>query len=132
MYVKTFSNQVIEMAKVDQDLRFAAVRSQKGKRPGTLSVENYLIYVVDWVHGQRIRKLIDKHGYPTVKAFGKKAMDAFWLLIQHQDYDTELQKDCLKNCSFSKTQFEHLTDRILLNEGKPQRYGTQFKRKIRQ
>lgn len=127
-----FLKQVTEMAKIDQDLRFSAMRARtRQKKPG-LTLKNYMIYVTDWVHSQRLKGLIKKFGYPDMRSFGKEGMASFWLLIQHQDYDTELQKDCLKNCSFSKTQFEHLMDRILLNEGKPQRYGTQFKGKIRQ
>jgi hypothetical protein len=106
-----FLQRVLEMAKVDQDLRFSG--------------QKYLVYVTDFVHGQRLRGLIREYGYPTQKTLGKEGMAAFWLLIQHQDYDLELQKACLQKCDFEKSHFEHLTDRILVNEGKKQRYGTQ-------
>lgn len=52
-------------------------------------------------------------------------MAAFWILIQHQDYDVALQKACLKRCDFERKHREYLTDRIALNEGRKQTYGTQ-------
>lgn len=53
-------------------------------------------------------------------------MNAFWLLIQHQDFDLDLQKACLKKCDFNKKDKAYLTDRILVSQGKKQKYGTQF------
>lgn len=126
MIKEIFLKRVIEMAKIDQDLRFRAVRAQKRSKKGRLSLENYLIYMVDFVHGQRIKELIKKHGFPNKKSFGKDGMASFWLLIQHQDYDVELQKQCFKNCDFERNEKEYLRDRILINEGRQQMYGTQY------
>ena len=53
-------------------------------------------------------------------------MKAFWLLIQHQDNDVELQKQCLKRCNFELKNNAFLTDRVLINQVKKQIYGTQF------
>jgi len=120
-----FLKRVMEMAKIDQDLRFSAVRARKLSKGNNPVMENYLIYLADFVHGQRLKSLIRARGYPDSKSFGKAGMEAFWLLVQHQDYDVDLQKRCLKNCDFSKEQSEHLIDRIAVNEGRRQRYGTQ-------
>lgn len=56
-----------------------------------------------------------------------------WLLIQHADSDVEFQQYCLElmereveSGGVAKSDVAFLTDRILVNKGKPQLYGTQF------
>lgn len=109
---------IATMYEVDQALRLFA---KPGKGP-----LNYLIYAIDGLHQLRLLELIKKYGYPTQKKIGMEGMKKFWLLVQHQDDNLELQKECLKHCDFALPEKAHLTDRILVNSGKPQRYGTQF------
>jgi len=108
------------MKEIEQELRLNA---KPGKDPA-----NYLIYAVDIGHNQMIWRIIEQYGYPTKKMIGEKGMKAFWLLIQHQDYDLELQKQCLKNCDFDVESKQLLTDRVLINSGEKQIYGTQHMR----
>lgn len=118
---KKFSETIIEMAQIDQAARFAAVKVKaEGLKP-----ENLLIYAIDSLHNYRIKELIKRHGYPRLRTVGEEALRSFWLLIQHQDHDLDLQKECLKRCDFGSEERALLTDRILLAEGKPQKYGTQ-------
>lgn len=119
MRYKILANQVIEMAKIDQELRLQA-------KPGH-SLINFVIYAIDIAHNYRLRQMIKKFGYPTRKMIGEKAMHSLWLLVQHQDYDLELQEECLKNCDFGTTESAHLVDRILVRKGKRQIYGTQLR-----
>jgi hypothetical protein len=115
---------IIELAKVDQgarSLRFEKPELVKG-------IPNYLVYTIDGVNNPRIKKIINDFGYPTQKLIGKQAMDSFYILVQHQDFDLELQKECLKNCDFQPKYMAHLTDRVLVNSGKKQIYGTQYHR----
>lgn len=111
------------MMKVDQGLRHKA-------KPGKELI-NYLIYAVDNVHNFRIKEIIKKYGYPKKALLGKETMRAFWLLIQHQDDDLDLQEKCLKYCDFDSDNKAYLTDRVLVNKGKKQIYGTQFNKPIR-
>lgn len=113
------------MQKVDQDLRKAALKAQGGS--SELTPYNYLTYMADSVHNPKIYQLIARYGYPTKKTIGAKALKAFWLLVQHQDLDPELQQKCLDNCDFAPQEHAYLTDRVLVNAGKKQRYGTQFR-----
>ncbi len=115
------AEQLIEMMKIDQELRLAA-------KPGKELI-NYLIYAIDGVHGERLRRIIDVHGYPTEAVVGADALHALWLVVQHQDFDVSLQEECLKNCNFDLADEAHLTDRVLVNRGRPQRFGTQWYRK---
>lgn len=119
MQNKKLALQIIDMAKADQELRFMAGKEK--------SLVNFMIYSIDTVHNYKIKTIIEKYGYPTQKLIGEKAMNSFWLLIQHQDYDLDLQEDCLKYCDFEPKDYAHLTDRILMNKGEKQIYGTQFK-----
>ena len=116
---KKLQQQIMEMREIEQDLR---VRLAK---PGK-ELPNYLIYAIDICHNYRLRQIINKFGYPTRKLIGKNGMKAFWLLVQHQDYDISLQEDCLTYCDFDSQEKAFLTDRVLINKGKKQIYGTQF------
>jgi len=116
---KKLAEKIIEMRDVDQELRLKT-------RPGRELI-NFLIYAIDGIHNQRILKTIKKYGYPTHKLIGEKAMEAFWLLIQHQDYDVDLQEKCLKYCDFNLKNKAFLTDRIMVNKKGVQIYGTQFR-----
>lgn len=119
---KKFSETIIEMAQIDQAARFAAVKAKaEGLKP-----ENLLIYAIDSLHNYRIKELIKRYGYPRLRTVGEEALRSFWLLVQHQDHDLDLQKECLKRCDFGPEERALLTDRILLAEGKPQKYGTQL------
>lgn len=80
------------MTKIDQELRFMAGKEK--------SLVNFVIYAIDAVHNYRIKMIVEKYGYPTQKLIGKEAMNSLWLLIQRQDYDLDLQKNCLKYCDF--------------------------------
>jgi len=90
---------------------------------------NILVYLVDNIHYFRIKEMIERHGYPTRKSLGVACLKKFWLLIQHQDSNSLLQKKCLENCDFAPKEKAYLTDRIFVNQGKKQIYGTQFYRK---
>ena len=57
---------------------------------------------------------------------GQRGMFYFSVLIIHQDSDINLQKKCLEFCDFSPKDKAYLTDRVLVNGGQKQIYGTQF------
>jgi len=88
------------MKDMDQDLRYSAT-------PGR-GVMNYLIYVVDFVHGERLERLVKKYGYPTKELVGEEALSAAWLLVQHQDYRHDLQEKFLENCDFTDKNYAYL------------------------
>lgn len=120
MTKQEFIKQINEMVGIDQELRS---KTKPGRELG-----NFLIYAIDAVHNYRVKNLLKKFGYPRQKKIGKEAMHNFWLLIQHQDYDADLQKMCLKKCDFDLKDEAYLTDRIMIKEKGKQLYGTQFRR----
>lgn len=84
-------------------------------------------------NGASLWRILAKHGWPAIDRFGEKASRAAWLIAQHANNDPALQKRALQLLSAkanegraSVEQVAYLWDRIALNEGRPQRYGTQF------
>jgi tetratricopeptide (TPR) repeat protein len=80
-----------------------------------------------------MKTVIHKHGWPGKNMVGSDGALAAWLLVQHADNEVDFQKQCLdlltKAVERNEAQPDHmayLTDRVLVREGKPQRYGTQF------
>lgn len=90
---------------------------------------------IDKENTKELKRIINAYGWPTVDLVGKKANKNAWLLVQHADHDIKFQKRCLvlmkkvfKNDgkNIDKTNIAFLTDRVLVNEGKKQLFGTQF------
>jgi len=81
-----------------------------------------------------LKEIISVIGWPTKLKVGDEASQKAWLIAQHSDHDIEFQKECLRylrsasSSEIEKWQIAFLKDRILVAEGKPQCYGTQFYR----
>jgi len=93
-----------------------------------------VIHAIDHKHNAVLKGVIrDLKSYPDEKLVGYTASHNFWLLVQHQDRDTTFQKEVLHLMKYaveykaaSATDYAYLTDRVMLNTGKKQVYGTQF------
>ncbi len=79
-----------------------------------------------------LKQIIRKHGFPAFELVGEEAARNFFTMVQHSDSDLEFQKSYLKKAKkfvrkkqFDARNFAFLTDRVNLNSGKPQIYGTQ-------
>jgi hypothetical protein len=79
-----------------------------------------------------VRAIADAHGFPGYDLVGKPSSDNYWLLVQHSDFDLPFQRRILglmqkqvarKNASGDK--YAYLIDRISINQGRKQVYGTQ-------
>jgi hypothetical protein len=85
---------------------------------------------LDKVHSARLKEIVTKYGWPGRTLVGTEAAASAWLMLQHADYDVAFQRMCLElikkmpPCEVENSQFAELTDRVLLNEGKKQLYGT--------
>ena len=86
---------------------------------------------VDARHTSRMRAIVAKHGWPGRSLVGDDGSHAAWLLVQHAD--SAFMAQCLplmKSAvaageAFGKD-YVYLLDRVLMQQGKPQIYGTQF------
>ncbi|OGZ03973.1 MAG: hypothetical protein A2604_02820 [Candidatus Liptonbacteria bacterium RIFOXYD1_FULL_36_11] len=120
MINKILIKKIEEMADVDQKTRKLWLK-RKDK-----DFLQSIVYCLDIANNYLINKIIKEDGFPNEKSMGVKALKKFWILVQHQDMDVELQKKCLENCGFGLKEKAYLMDRILVGEGKKQIYGTQF------
>ncbi|MBL4604146.1 MAG: hypothetical protein JKY02_00325 [Flavobacteriaceae bacterium] len=79
----------------------------------------------------KVVSLIENCGMPTTKEVSRKQMSAIWLVFQHADNTNRkkyfpLLKKAAKNGDLSKSNIALMEDRILMIDGKPQKYGSQI------
>jgi hypothetical protein len=91
--------------------------------------------VVDQGNREQLSTIIDEFGFPTLELVGRDAMRGVFLIIQHADRDPAWQKAQLpfveaavEAGDMDGQDYAYLYDRIQVNSGLPQRYGTQFAR----
>lgn len=79
-----------------------------------------------------LENVIEKIGWPGRALVGEEGAHAAWMLAQHADRRPSFQQRCLRLMEqavsagdASPADLAHLTDRVLLAQGKKQIYGTQ-------
>ena len=80
-----------------------------------------------------LKNIVKKYGYPSHSLVGETSSHNFWLMVQHSDSDLKFQKKLLKlmlrevrKNNASPRDYAYLVDRVRINNGKPQLYGTQI------
>ncbi len=83
-------------------------------------------------HEIRLKEILDEFGYPGYNLVGEEGSINFWLMVQHCDHNPSFQLSVLdklkievENKNADPSTFGLLTDRVKLNLGEPQIYGTQ-------
>lgn len=82
-------------------------------------------------HVHILKNIIKQFGWPSQAHFDEDCSFAAWLVAQHANHDLHFQKQACNYISqlnerFASIYWIFLTDRILVNENKPQLYGTQY------
>ena len=87
---------------------------------------------VDEENTRWLKSHLSQSGWFTVSKYGADADFAVWLLVQHADRDLGFQTDVLSVLGplvpaneTARTNYAYLYDRVAVNSGRPQRYGTQ-------
>lgn len=72
------------------------------------------------------------NGWYRISAFHPSASNAAWLMVQHADHDPAFQQEMLVMLEplavegeIERSDFAYLFDRVAVNAGRPQRYGSQ-------
>lgn len=88
---------------------------------------------IDAENKDKLQEIFTKYGFPTKKMVGEDAMRGIFILIQHADNDIDWQKSQLpqikkavKDGDMDGQSYAYLYDRIRVNSGQKQLYGTQF------
>lgn len=86
----------------------------------------------DSLRTKRLREIVAAHGWPTPQLVGKDGVNAAWLILQHTP-DTAFRRRLLPQLDSAAARGDlpahdmaTMMDRILIESGKPQRYGTSF------
>jgi hypothetical protein len=81
----------------------------------------------------RLRELIELYGWPALDMAGQDGAEAAWLIAQHAVGEPDFQRrvlvllsTCVAENRVPAWHAAYLEDRIAFQEGRPQRYGTQW------
>lgn len=84
-------------------------------------------------HGDRLAEIMAAHGWPTERAVGAEGARAAWLIAQHADRQLDVQRRAVElmagavaDGAASARDLAFLQDRLAVNEGREQCYGTQI------
>lgn len=117
-----------KMTEIDQ--LYAGI--PQGKHEGDWDTWMILRDSVNRSHQKFLKKIIDSVGYPGYDRIGEEGESDFWVMVQHSDFDPawqeqvlELLKAQVKVTNANPAHVGLLTDRVRVNTGKPQLYGTQ-------
>ena len=121
-------DELIAMRDRDQEARQTLIQRGIGDTAALAEMKR-----IDLANTTRLKQLIMLHDYPVRSLVGTEGVEAAFLLVQHSP-DLDFQKAYLpilagqaKDGEVSKQDVALLTDRILISENKPQRYGTQLR-----
>lgn len=128
---QTLANELKSMAEIDQ---LAASNFVPPTNFSHLSLEEWESFQdsVYTSHQLRLKEIFRKHGYVGFDLAGEDGSRNFWLMVQHSDQHPQFQKEVLRKMKIevdrknadSKT-YGLLVDRVKINTGQPQIYGTQ-------
>lgn len=135
--------ELAERVAVDQEARRAvAALFERSPDPGRLPVSGLQaedravlerLGAVDADNTAWLRRVLDRHGWPGRRLLGETGAHDAWLLVQHADDDPALQAWALALLETavgaddaSPADLAYLTDRVRLNAGERQVYGTQL------
>ncbi|MFC7550875.1 DUF6624 domain-containing protein [Plantactinospora sp. GCM10030261] len=84
-------------------------------------------------NADRLAEIMDEHGWPGVSLVGAEGARRAWLIAQHADRQLDVQRRAVRLMAAAVAagdadpgQLAMLRDRTLVNEGRPQIYGSQI------
>jgi hypothetical protein len=93
----------------------------------------YHLRATDSLNYFHLKDIIQKYGFPNYDLVGQEASHNFWLLMQHQDSHPQFQEEVLQKMKeaadkgkASMMNYAYLLDRVKVNTGQLQVYGTQM------
>jgi hypothetical protein len=124
--------ELLEMAERDQEMR--STIGERYRHPDEVSLDDQRWWIeIDSRHTARLREIIEAHGWPGRSLVGDDGSYAAWLLVQHADQAAAFQRHCLtllraavEAGEADPEQLAYLADRVCVNLGQPQFYGTQM------
>ena len=123
------ADELKEMAEVDQ---IAAYIPQGEYKKMSNEEWNSFKDSVFTTHQKRLKQIFDKYGFIGFDLAGEEGSRNFWLMVQHSDHNPNFQKEVLERMKIEvdkgnaiPSNYGLLVDRVNLNTGEKQIYGTQ-------
>lgn len=118
----------------DQKYRLLVDSAEKvsAKNPVRMDSLRNVIRAYDSKNLSRVIELLDKYGWLGIDDVGRKGNQALYLVILHSDPATRkkylpIMREANERGKAAASELALLEDRVLLDEGKNQRYGSQLK-----
>lgn len=87
---------------------------------------------IDSLNFTEAKRIVQQYGFPGYSLVGENGSNSFWAIVQHCDEDVNFQQQVLdlmgievKRHNASAENYAYLMDRVLINKGQKQLYGTQ-------
>lgn len=133
----TIREQLERMGRLDQAGRraigaidFGRLSVEEGRR--VYNAIGEAIEPIDQANIEALRKIMPAEGWFTISEFGPEASEAAFHIVQHSDL--ALRKQVLPRLEplalsgeIDGRDYASMFDRVATGEGRPQRYGTQFR-----
>lgn len=131
VYDKVLADSLVAWVKIDQIAANAKSNKPPFSQMNAVQWQQYKDSVFN-THQSILAGIFKQQGYPGYDVVGIAGAHNFWLMVQHCDHQPDFQllvlqameKEVLKKNADVKD-FAYLTDRVALNTGKKQLYGTQ-------
>lgn len=127
------SEQLVAMGTADQAIRakIGPILASGKLQTDEMNAGAREIEAVDARNLADLRKIIERHGWPDVKIVGVDASNSAFLILQHGPLEDQKQllplfREAALAGKARRADLAMLEDRILVREGKRQRYGTQI------
>ncbi len=128
---QTLADELSKMVVIDQ---LAASNAYPPKNYFHLTLKEWKSFKdsVFTTHQKRAKELFDQYGFVGFNLAGEEGSSNFWLIVQHSDHDPEFQNEILGKMKIEvdkgnadSRNYGLLVDRVKLNTGQAQIYGTQ-------
>ncbi len=138
------NNELVTMPELAQKItylsdKYEGIRNQKNEmllkfKPTSPEIKDLDARLLDQlnINYAAAKKMMAADGFPNYDMVGKATTHKFWMMVQQMDTYPDFQMQVLRQMAGAveqnkadKLDFAYLTDRVLLNQNKPQHYGTQ-------
>ena len=120
--------QIDSLKIIDQEVQQNLLKSNSENRKEFEKIKNETFFRNCGI----LKNIISTYGFPNFDKVGELSSFNFWLCVQHCDKDLKFQKKVLKlmkkelkNKKVNSENYAYLKDRVNINSGKAQVYGTQ-------
>ncbi|MGB4772660.1 MAG: DUF6624 domain-containing protein [Chitinophagaceae bacterium] len=128
--VSSISTGEKQRLRVEIDSMYQADQSNATVKPVDSAVARYQRTIRS--NFPLVKNIYEKYGYPGYDFIGRETSDQYFLLVQHSDFEPDFQRQVLRSMKeevFKKNasgkSYAFLVDRVEINAGRPQIYGTQ-------